>query len=280
MEYRVTVVVDNCVPLGNDAPLRGELGLALLVEGGGRRFLLDTGQSSVVTHNLNLLGLSPESLDAIILSHGHFDHSGGLRDVLQNAHRRVPVYLHDTAFAVRHSVSHGTEHFVGIPYRREQIEGWGGDLHCIRDPLQLLPNLWLSGSVPRQTSFETGDTHLVIAGPDGSMIQDAVDDDIALFVRLGDDLIVISGCTHSGLVNMVRHGLAVTGAQRLRGWIGGTHLGPASAEQQRQTLDELEKLAPKFIATSHCTGFAMMTRLQERFGDRFTPAFVGTTIEF
>ena len=280
MDYRVTVVVDNCIPLGNDAPLLGELGLALLVETAGKRFLLDTGQSSAVTHNLQLLGASPEQLDAIILSHGHFDHAGGIRHVLQNAHRRIPIYLHEEAFAARHSVSHGAECFIGIPYRREQIEGWGGDLRFIHDPLQLLPDLWLSGSVPRRTSFETGDTHLTTTGPDGNMIQDAVDDDMALFVRLGDDLIVISGCTHSGLVNMVRHGLAVTGAQRLRGWIGGTHLGPASADQQRQTFDELAKLAPEFIATSHCTGFAMMACLQERFGARFTPAFVGTTIEF
>ena len=103
---------------------------------------------------------------------------------------------------------------------------------------------------------------------------------MALFCRTSRGLVVISGCTHSGLVNVVQHGLAVTSCQRLHGWIGGTHLGPVGEVQQAATLAQLADYAPDFVAANHCTGFAMMARLQAVFGERFVPAFVGTEIVF
>ena len=103
---------------------------------------------------------------------------------------------------------------------------------------------------------------------------------MALFYKSAKGLVIISGCAHSGLVNMVRHGLAVTGCARLHGWIGGTHLGPVCSQQQDLTISELLAFQPDFVAANHCTGFQMMARLHQAFGDRFTPAFVGSIIEF
>jgi 7,8-dihydropterin-6-yl-methyl-4-(beta-D-ribofuranosyl)aminobenzene 5'-phosphate synthase len=92
--------------------------------------------------------------------------------------------------------------------------------------------------------------------------------------------VVIGGCTHSGLVNAVRYGFTVTGTDRLRGWIGGTHLGPAPREQQERTIAQLAEWNPDFVAANHCTGFAVMSRLAQVFGTRFIPAFTGETITF
>jgi 7,8-dihydropterin-6-yl-methyl-4-(beta-D-ribofuranosyl)aminobenzene 5'-phosphate synthase len=201
--------------------------------------------------------------------------------VLNNATRSIPVYLHADAFKPRYSVSSGQRHFAGIPYRQEQLETLGADWRWVDAPVELWPGMWLSGAVPRTTPYETGDTRLI--APDaksGCDCQDEIGDDMALFCKSDKGLVVISGCTHSGLVNMVRHGLAVTGCERLHGWIGGTHLGPVADQQQDLTIAQLQDFQPDFVAANHCTGFKMMARLQDAFGDRFIPAFVGTVIEF
>ncbi len=281
MNMKVTVAIDNCVPINAASPFLGEHGLSMLLETGDSRLLIDTGQSAAVIHNLGLLGVAPASLDLIVISHGHHDHTGGLFHVLGQAKKRMPVYLHEAAFKPRFSVSHGERRFAGIPYRKDQLSSLGADWRLVREPLELLPGLWLSGSVPRTTAYETGDVRLV--APDansGCDCQDEIDDDMALFYRSEKGLVVISGCTHSGLVNMVRHGLAVTGAGRLHGWIGGTHLGPVADSQQAATITQLQAFQPDFVAANHCTGFRMMARLQEAFGERFIPAFVGAVIEF
>ena len=281
MSAKVTIVVDNCVPIKSSKPFLGEHGLSMLLEIGGKRLLVDTGQTGTVIHNLGLLGVAPSTLDAITLSHGHYDHTGGLPFVLERAAKRLPVYLHEKAFGEKYSVSHGERRFAGIPVRPERLTGLGADFQWVREPVAWTSEVWFSGSVPRVTAYETGDAHLV--APDATLgcdCQDALEDDMALFCRTPNGLVVISGCTHSGLVNVVRHGLAVTGCTRLHGWIGGTHLGPVGEAQQAATLAQLVDFAPDFVAANHCTGFPMMARLQAEFGERFIPAFVGTEIVF
>ncbi len=281
MRVKVTVAMDNCVPINALSPFLGEHGLSMLVELNDSRLLVDTGQSSAIVHNLGLLGIAPGDLDMIAISHGHNDHTGGLFHVLSHAKKCMPVYLHEAAFKPRFSVANGKRQFAGIPYRKEQLSTLGADWHLIRDPLELLPGMWASGTVPRRTPYETGDVRLVVRDADsGCDCQDEMDDDMALFYKSDKGLVVISGCAHSGLVNMIRHGLAVTRSERLHGWIGGTHLGPVGHQQQESTISQLREFQPDFVAANHCTGFKMMARLQEAFGDRFIPAFVGTVIEF
>jgi 7,8-dihydropterin-6-yl-methyl-4-(beta-D-ribofuranosyl)aminobenzene 5'-phosphate synthase len=281
MNIKVTVAIDNCVPINARSLFLGEHGLSMLVETEGKRLLVDTGQSAAVVHNLGLLGVAADSLDMIAISHGHHDHTGGLFHVLANASRKIPVYLHPDAFKPRYSLGSGQRHFAGIPYRQEQLATLGADWRWTSTPVELWPGMWLSGAVPRTTAYETGDTRLVATdAASGCDCQDEIADDMALFCKSDKGLVVISGCTHSGLVNMVSHGLAVTGCERLHGWIGGTHLGPVSAAQQAPTIAQLQAFAPDFVAANHCTGFRMMAKLYEAFGERFIPAFVGTVIEF
>lgn len=281
MNAKLTVAIDNCVPINAKLPFLGEHGLSMLLETEGLRLLIDTGQSAAVIHNLGLLGVSPSSLDMVVISHGHYDHTGGLFQILNHGGKKLPVYVHEDAFKPRLSVSHGQRHFVGIPYRKEQLSSLGAEWQPIREPLEIAPDVWLSGEVPRSTPFEIGDAKLVVHEVFGDCdCQDDITDDMALFYKSAKGLVIISGCAHSGLINMVRHGLAVTGCTRLHGWIGGTHLGPASCQQQDLTISELQAFQPDFVAANHCTGFQMMARLHQAFGNRFTPAFVGAIIEF
>ena len=275
---KVTIVVDNSVSPGARGPFLGEHGLAMLIEAGGRRFLFDTGQSGIVTHNLGLLGVHPSSLDAVILSHGHYDHTGGLKAVLQMAGRPMPVIAHEGIFQDRVSVA-GNRRPIGIPYTRAFLTELGAQWRFSDRPLELVPGLWVSGQIPRRTGFERGDGNLCACQADGSCAEDAFPDDGALFHQGALGLQVIGGCTHSGVINTVQYGLEITGQSKLDAWVGGTHLGPAMPDQQRASLEALEQLGPRLIAANHCTGFAMMSALQHRFGSGFTPAFTGTVLE-
>ncbi len=272
---KITVALDNNVPISTPLPLKAEHGASFLIEIDGRRILLDTGQSGAVVDNLALLGTHPSALDMVVVSHGHYDHAGGLQAVLQETRPDVEVVVHAGAWGPRYSLAGTRRRPIGIPCPESYLRTLGGRWDVRETPRRLSENLWYSGSVPRVTAFEHGDAKLV--GADDA--PDPVIDDTSLFCRGPRGLVVISGCAHAGLVNTVRHGFALTGLDHLQGWIGGTHLGPVSPDQQERTLAQLAAWQPEFVAANHCTGFPMMARLREMFGDRFIPAFVGTVVE-
>jgi 7,8-dihydropterin-6-yl-methyl-4-(beta-D-ribofuranosyl)aminobenzene 5'-phosphate synthase len=276
---KVTVVVDNAVPFGTRQPFLAEHGLSLLIEHAGKKILFDTGQTSAVISNLSLLNLRPSELDMVILSHGHHDHTGGIFHVLRHARKQIPVYAHKKVFQERYSVAGAERRFIGIPYRQELLTALGAEWRLVDKPAEILPGLWMSGHIPRTTDFEAGDPKLVTCAAGGCDCQDNIEDDISLFYAGPRGLVVIGGCTHAGLVNTVQYGLEVMGTSRLAGWIGGTHLGPLSKEQQGKTLARLRSFGPELVAANHCTGFAMMAILSECFGSRFIPAFVSTVME-
>ena len=139
MDAKVTIVVDNGVSTQAPKPFLGEHGLSMLLDIGGKRLLIDTGQSSTVIHNLGLLDVAPASLDAIVLSHGHYDHTGGLPHVLERAGKRLPVYLHEKAFDEKYSDARGQRRFIGIPLRRERLAALGADFRWIGEPAEWLP---------------------------------------------------------------------------------------------------------------------------------------------
>jgi 7,8-dihydropterin-6-yl-methyl-4-(beta-D-ribofuranosyl)aminobenzene 5'-phosphate synthase len=285
---KITVVVDNNVPTLAKVAFRGEHGLAVLIETGANQILFDTGQSDIVLHNLGLLGVHPRDLDAIVLSHGHYDHTGGLASVLAMAGKKIPVFSHPGIFQPRYAVSGANCRYVGVPYNKDYLARLGADFRSVEEPLELVPNLWISGPIPRETSYEEGDARLVVTS-DGSECdcgdsqkdfkRDPLIDDMAIFIRCSKGLLLLGGCAHSGIINMVNHGLKVTGSIKVHGLLGGTHLGPTSDSQQSATFAALEWFNPDFIASNHCTGFAVMAKMAQTFGAKFIPAFCGTVIE-
>lgn len=276
---KCTIVVDNWVPIISERSFLAEHGFSLLIEHEGRKILFDTGYTQVVNHNLRSLYIHPVQIDTLVLSHGHHDHTGGLLPFLQVAKKQYPLYAHPGIFTPRYVVIDTVREYVGIPYTKEQLTGLGVEWRLGEHPQEIAPNLWFSGQIPRRTDYELGDQRLVTCSCDGYDSPDSFDDDIALFYASKDGLVVIAGCTHSGFVNMVQYGLQVTGAKRLAGWIGGTHLGPANKEQQDKTIRMMEELQPDFVMAGHCTGFMVMAELSRRLGKCFIPATVGTTIE-
>ncbi len=275
---KVTVVIDNYVPISASRPFLGEHGFSLLLETSGHKILMDTGQSGAVIHNLSLLGVHPDQLDAIVLSHGHYDHAGGLEYILEHRSKPIPVYAHPNIFKERFSVAGGHKHEIGISCIKEKLTTWGAEWHFSDKPLEICEQLVFGGQIPRKTSYEVGDTKLITTIDKCMDCQDELEDDSSLYYITASGLVVISGCAHSGMINIIEYGLAITQMTHLRGWIGGMHLGPVAAEQRNKSLEAIKNFAPDFVAASHCTGFAMMAELQHTFGKQFIHCCVSQVI--
>src|SRR5664280_943409 len=159
--------MENSVPPRERRPFRAEHGLAMLIECEGQRILFDTGQSGEVVRNLSLLAVHPAQLDAVVLSHGHYDHAGGLAAVLTHAGKPMPVYAHPAIFSARYSSRNGAVHAVGLPFSREHLESLGAVFHLSHQPQDITGELTTSGTIPRLTDFEHISTDLVIKSADG-----------------------------------------------------------------------------------------------------------------
>ena len=273
---KCTVIVDNLAPVIGKRNFLAEHGLSLLIEHQGQKILFDTGESETCTYNLSLLGIHPNQIDLLVFSHGHHDHTGGLLPFLRVGNKKFPVVAHPDIF----SSHYGRTGFAGIPYTRDQLTSLGVEWQLTDKPREIAPKLWFSAGIPRTNDFETVDKKLFVCCSDGSHGPDPLADDAALFYESDKGLVVIGGCAHSGLVNIVEYGLQLTGAKRLAGWIGGTHLGPADDRQRQKTIEALKNWDLDFLVTGHCTGFDMMADLRQALGERFTASTVGAEFEF
>ncbi len=266
---KITVLCENTV--GTLAGVPGEWGLAMLVEMDDWRILFDTGAKGYLVDNARALEVDLTSVDALVLSHGHFDHTGGLAAFLR-ARGRLPVWAHADLFSL-HYAALPADHYIGVPYRRELLESLGADFVFTRDPAEIRPGLWVSGRVPRETDFEKGDERLY-ALEWGRKVRDPFQNDMSIYCVTPDGLLIILGCAHAGLVNIVGHARKVTGVERVYGIIGGTHLGPVDDRQKEETISFLHRLDLCFLAANHCTGLPVAARLAAEFAPvfRFAPA--------
>lgn len=273
LPLRVTVVCENTV--GSPLPLVGEHGFACLVEGPFGRILFDTGRGMGLLPNLATLGVDPAGIDAVVLSHGHNDHSGGLLPLLQRIGPR-PVFAHPDIFSERFSCQGGKIRNLSLGATYAELVAAGAGFQLTDECRELLPGLWFSGYIRRETAAETGDPCLVVARPEvADLLPDPLADDAALAVETPQGLVIILGCAHAGLINTVEHFLKRLGSPPVYAIIGGTHLGPASEAQFQATVAYLAGLVGTRIGVAHCTGQTRAARLFMQFPERVFFAAAG-----
>ena len=255
----------------------GEWGLSILVETDECKVLFDTGRSFTAVLNAQTLGIDLADIDRLVLSHGHFDHTGGLKDVLYVC-GNVEVIAHPDIFASKYKCLPNNEpEYIGIPYERGELESMGATFSLAKQPVEVSKGVTTTGEIPQVTDFESIDTMLCVQDGD-SYPKDELADDQALIIKTDAGLVVVLGCSHRGVINTLLHAQKITGIDRINAIIGGLHLMRASAEYSSRVVDELMKFDIKMIAASHCTGFAASCRLHQTFGDRFILNNAGTTL--
>lgn len=270
--------------------LRAEHGFAALVTfaRGGRehRVLFDTGISpDGLVENMRRLELSPRDIEAIVLSHGHFDHVGGLAGLVgELGTTSLPVFLHPEAWNRRRIALPGRAPVLIASPSRRALEGAGFDILERREPSFLLDGaLLVTGEVDRTTSFEEGLAPSHQAYRDGEWRPDQlVLDDQALVANVrGKGLVVLTGCGHAGIINTLRYVTKLTACDRLHAVVGGLHLsGPRFEPLIDPTCDAFAEFAPDFLVPAHCTGWKATHALAARFPDAFLQNSVGTRFEF
>ncbi len=271
---RITIVVDNRAEQG----LRSEHGFSAWIEVAGRRLLFDTGQGATLANNADRLGIDLRTADTLVLSHGHYDHTGGLPLVIARA-PTAEIFAHPAATGPRYSVRDGEAKPIAMPAAaRTALATHAVGVHWTTRALQLTDGVGVTGPVPRLTDYEdTGGPFFVDA--DGTR-PDPIVDDLALWMRADRGLVVLVGCSHAGLVNTLRHALGSSGETRLHAVLGGFHLIKASEPRLTRTMADLQELGPNLIVPCHCTGDAAVERLRHTFGKRVVLGSAGAQFRF
>jgi 7,8-dihydropterin-6-yl-methyl-4-(beta-D-ribofuranosyl)aminobenzene 5'-phosphate synthase len=256
-----------------------ELGLSILIETDTTSILLDTGQSLSASYNADILGVDLSKVDKIVLSHGHGDHTGGLRQVLQKMRRSVEIVAHPDVWAAKYNRRRGrADRYIGIPFQRADLESLGAHFNLSREPVRITDNIMTTGEVPMVTDFEAIDPQLFVK--EGSDFRpDELLDDQALIINTGSGLVVVLGCAHRGMINTLYHAQQLTGIKEIKLVIGGSHLIGASEARIWRTITALKELGVGRIGISHCTGLPAAVIMASEFGENFFFNNTGDRIE-
>jgi 7,8-dihydropterin-6-yl-methyl-4-(beta-D-ribofuranosyl)aminobenzene 5'-phosphate synthase len=287
---KVTCLVDNAVC--DHSTFWGEHGLAFLIETKSGRILFDTGRSgTVLLHNLELLGIEPGAINALAISHAHYDHTGGLPILLEQV-VGIPLYAHSDLFRERFSRRKELKS-VGLPLEREALEQRLA-FQLSAEPIEILPGVWTTGEITDRAEPEGRSAHHLVRsssppstrsgdsslrGEIESWEPDPYRDDMALVLETGGGLVVLCGCCHAGLLNTLAHVRRNFGVD-IAVVAGGTHLLQADEAHLRRVIEVLKELGVPRLYLNHCTGQQAYVILAQAFGEVVAPCPVGTSLDF
>ncbi len=301
-KLEVTILVDNYTDLlllqstavvkrarvpPPQAPL-AEHGLSCLLkvyaDSGEHVVLMDAGiAATCLFHNAGLLKVDLSQVESVVLSHGHFDHFGGLPDLLSRVPEGIPLVLHPDAFLQRRMNIPAVGRPVGMPALDEEaLKEAGAVLHETKEASTLASDLVLvTGEVERVTDFERG-FPWAEAKIDGEWVVDPFHDDQGLAVKVKDKgLVVIGGCSHAGIINTVKQAQNIARTDAVHAVLGGFHLtGPLFEPIIEPTIEEIKKIRPDYVVPMHCTGWKAINQFAKEMPGQFLLNSVGTTYVF
>jgi 7,8-dihydropterin-6-yl-methyl-4-(beta-D-ribofuranosyl)aminobenzene 5'-phosphate synthase len=233
---------------------------------------------------MELLNIDFRTVEALGLSHGHFDHWGAFLEILKSKkeefRKGTPLYMGEEGFVERFAQMPGGVLSLG-QLKREDVERLGFvKVVEIKDPTSIVPGAYLTGSIERVTEYEKGSPYLLIERG-GKLVPDNFIGEYAVVLNLkGKGLIVLAGCAHPGIVNIVKHAQKMTGIDKVHALMGGFHLTGAKPELIQRTVADIKAINPDYIVPTHCTGYEAITTFEREMPNQFIVNTAGTRYLF
>jgi len=273
---KITVLADNTVAVRN---MRGEHGLAYWIDTGENSLLFDTGQGLVLADNAQALQMDLDAVDTIVLSHGHYDHTGGLASILHQTTNSVAIHAHPGVIQPKYQQGEKGGRDISMPEAcREALLGGRCQFIPSRGSVEVAPGIRTTGEIPRLHP-EEAIIEPFCRDPEGNEV-DLLLDDQALFMGTTQGTVVLLGCAHSGIINTLDYIQGLTQGTPLRAVIGGMHLRSASEDRMTWTIRELHRFNINILAPMHCTGQKAIAELWAAFPFNCQPVGVGTCFLF
>jgi 7,8-dihydropterin-6-yl-methyl-4-(beta-D-ribofuranosyl)aminobenzene 5'-phosphate synthase len=277
MNFKITTLCENNIGHGSQN-LIGEHGLSFYVEADDRRILFDTGQNLGLANNAEVLGIDLSRIDTVVLSHGHYDHSRGLKTLL-NCNTDFTLCAHPDVFNPKVRGTGDGHKYIGIPIDRNALEQKGIKIQLDKDPVSLAAGITTTGEIPFTNDFEAVGSEFYLKNGD-DFTADTLADDRALILDTKKGLVVLLGCSHRGVINTLNHVTQIAGRNTIHAILGGLHLGKASDEKLEKIVDHLHTFGLDKIGVGHCTGPKAFVALANEYKEKVFLNTVGNVMEF
>ncbi|MBN2073029.1 MAG: MBL fold metallo-hydrolase [Actinobacteria bacterium] len=282
---KITILVDNYV---SSRKLKAEHGWSAVIEDGNEKILFDCGQSDLLLDNAKVLGFDLNEITKIVLSHGHYDHTGGLLPLLKYLNRNIDIYAHPSVFEEKFSRYRGFNGFnesryIGIPEKMQVYEKKGAKFLLSKDPVKISSSILLSGQIKKEGIIDEAsgynDEHFFIKSGD-KFVNDPLLDDISIFISLPGLLLVVAGCAHSGIINILKKAGELKLIDKEMAIVGGLHLSGAGKQDIDNIIKELQKYDIRLLVPSHCTGINAFVQLRNSFEGKCIFGCSGKVLDF
>ena len=268
--FKIVIVSNNrALP-----DFKEEHGFSLLLEKDDKKILFDTGQGNAFRENIKKLNIDIKNIDALIISHGHYDHCGNISYIIEQS-EHIKTYIHPGATEVRYSIHKDRKpcvKYIGISYENKMALKKS---NVNFEPFNIESNIHITGEIPRISSEDTG-------GPfyhdkEGKVLDKIVDDQ-SIWIETKEGLVIITGCCHSGLINSVEYIKNISGIDRVQTIIGGLHLNKVTTERVDETIQYINNLHLKNIFPGHCTGLNVIKKFKKELNCHVLDLFAGDEI--